>query len=106
MILQSTRCHEHEPALVIISQVTDGDVDYDLLSQSTDGYSGSDLKELCRAALLYPVQVITNKTLEYLYMSPNAASASLGFMVVGATQKCRCGVLWSSLGCSIIGAVR
>mmetsp|Transcript_46652 Transcript_46652/g.73030 ORF Transcript_46652/g.73030 Transcript_46652/m.73030 type:complete len:286 (-) Transcript_46652:87-944(-) len=36
-------------------------IDYTLLANSTERYSGSDLKELCRAALLAPVQELMAK---------------------------------------------
>ncbi len=54
-------CHKHKQ--VLQHEVVE-DLDYDLLARSTQGYSGSDLTELCRAALLAPVQDLMHQEAE------------------------------------------
>ena len=49
----------------VLQHETVEDIDYDALAASTAGYSGSDLKELCRAALLAPVQDLMNEEAEH-----------------------------------------
>ena len=48
----------------VLQHETVEDIDYEALAASTSGYSGSDLKELCRAALLAPVQDLMNEEAE------------------------------------------
>jgi len=48
----------------VLQHETVADLDYDFLASSTEGYSGSDLKELCRAALLAPVQDLMREEAE------------------------------------------
>ena len=45
----------------VLQHETVEDIDYDALAASTSGYSGSDLRELCRAAMLAPVQDLMNE---------------------------------------------
>ncbi len=46
--------------LVLGKEDLDGDVDLDHISNITDGFSGSDLKELCRTAAMFRVREFSN----------------------------------------------
>ncbi|OWR43668.1 hypothetical protein KGM_201010 [Danaus plexippus plexippus] len=55
---------EHILQLILKSEPTADDIDYARLASSTDGFSGSDLHELCRQAAVYRVRDLAREELQ------------------------------------------
>jgi SpoVK/Ycf46/Vps4 family AAA+-type ATPase len=85
-----------------------------VLVQATVGYSGSDLKELCRAALLAPVQDLMREEEQQGIASQEACSPHT--LAVLAVSRCPAfcvkvsvgnnGCVWGGVGVDPVGAVR
>lgn len=62
--------------LVLEQETLCKDVDIDTVAKKTSGFSGSDLRELCRTAAMYRVREMS---LSYVQRSPRAAGVGSSF---------------------------
>jgi len=62
--------------LVLRNEVMESDVDLHEIARMTDGFSGSDLKELCRAAALLRVKELGNALSSSGYLKNNHSNGS------------------------------